>query len=250
MGKSIGRAALVTLACAVSVAARAGEDPGIAAVLDKAIRSLGGEERLTKFKAATYKTRGKIWVEGKEHPFTGEFAVQGLDRYREEYSTELLNKKAREVAVLYGDKGYRNVADLSSELNPQEVADLKRTVYLAVIPATLLPLKDKVYKLENVADDKVGDRLAAGIRVTPPDGKEFRIYFDKETGLPVKLVANIVAVGGGEFRHETAYADYKDFGGIQKASKITTKRDGHDFMQQEITEFKEFSKLDEKVFLK
>jgi hypothetical protein len=238
------------LACAPSLPTPADEQPGTGAVLDKAIQALGGQDKLSKVKAATWNARGKITIDGKEHPFTADFALQGLHQYREEYATELLDRKAKEVAVLYGDKGYRNIADLSSDLDAQGIADLKRTIYLVIIPATIVPLKDKSYKLETLAEEKVGDRPAAVIKVTPPDGKDFRLYFDKESGLPVKLVARIVAVGGGEFTHETTYAGYKDFGGIKKATKITTKRDGAKFMEQEITDFQVVNRLDENAFLK
>jgi hypothetical protein len=220
------------------------------AVLNKAIKAFGGEERLSQVKAATWNARGKIRIDGKEHAITSESAVQGLDQFREEVYTELLDRKAKAVQVLYGDKGYRNIADLAMDLDAQGIADLKRTVYLLVIPATIVPLKDKAYRLEALAEEKVGNRLAAGIKVTPPDGKDFRIFFDKETGLPVKLVARVVAVGGGEFTDETTYADYKDFGGIKKATKITTKRDGEKLMEQEITAFKIVDNLDEKAFLR
>jgi hypothetical protein len=250
MRKCIHPAVFVALACVASASARADEGGGTNAVLEKAVSALGGEQRLSKFKAATWKARGKIRIEGKEHDFSSDSAVQGLDQYREEFYTEFLDRKVKSVAVLYGDKGYRHVADVATELDQQGVADLKRTVYLLVIPATIVPLRAKGYKLQALPEQEIGDRIAVGIKVTGPDKKDFRIYFDKESGLPVKLVANVVAIGGGEFTDETTYANYKDFGGIMKATKITIKRDGKRFMEQEITDFKMVEKLDDKAFLK
>jgi hypothetical protein len=84
--------------------------------------------------------------------------------------------------------------------------------------------------------------------VTPADGKEFTLAFDKESGLPVKLVARVVGFQGNEYTQETTYKDYKDLDGIKKATKIESKRDGEKFREEEITEFKILGKVDPKTF--
>ncbi len=119
--------------------------------------------------------------------------------------------------------------------------------YLQIVPIKLVVLKEKGFKLEAADEQKVGDKPAAGIKVTAPDGKEFTIYFDKESGLPVRLVAKVVGFGT-EFTQETTLTDYKDFGGIKKATKVETKRDGEDFVKAEISEFKVLDKVDDKTF--
>ena len=92
------------------------------------------------------------------------------------------------------------------------------------LPATLVPLKGKGFKIEAAGEDKVDDKPAVGIKVTGPDGKDFKLYFDKESGLPVKLVATVIGFGGDEFTQETTYANYKDFDGTKKATKISQAR--------------------------
>ncbi len=81
----------------------------------------------------------------------------------------------------------------------------------------------------------MGDTPAAGIKVIGPERKNFAIYFDKKTGLPVKAVADIPdpESPGQEFTQETYYSDYKDFGGIKRATKIELKRDGKTFIKME-----------------
>ncbi|HEY1858881.1 MAG TPA: hypothetical protein VGG61_00915, partial [Gemmataceae bacterium] len=121
-------------------------------------------------------------------------------------------------------------------------------IYLQVIPTTLLPLKDKEFKIEAAGEEKVADKPAVGLKVTPPDKKEFTIFFDKESGLPVKLVAKVVGFMGDEAVQETLVADYKEFDGIKKATKIEIRRDGNKFLEQQITEFKVLDKVDPKTF--
>jgi hypothetical protein len=51
-----------------------------------------------------------------------------------------------------------------------------------------------------------------------------------------------------EFTQETTYSAYKDFGGVKKATKIETKRDGQKFITAEVTDFKTGKKVDAKTF--
>ena len=70
----------------------------------------------------------------------------------------------------------------------------------------------------------------------------------RETGLPVKLVAKVVGFMDDEHEQETTFANYKEFDGIKKATKIDAKRDGEKFLSSEITEFKVLDKVDPKTF--
>jgi hypothetical protein len=47
---------------------------------------------------------------------------------------------------------------------------------------------------------------------------------------------------------ETTFADYKEFDGIKKATKIEVKRDGEKFQTMELTEFKVVDKVDPESF--
>jgi hypothetical protein len=152
------------------------------------------------------------------------------------------------VVVVNGDKGWRKFGDNKMDLDGDALANEKRQVYLQVVPSLLVPLKGKGFKLESASEEKVGDKPAAVIKVTGPEGKDFTLYFDKESGLPVKLVAKVIGFGGEEFTQETTYKDYKDFDGIKKATKANSKRDGEDFVKSEVTEFKVLDKVDAKTF--
>jgi hypothetical protein len=113
---------------------------------------------------------------------------------------------------------------------------------------TLLPLREKAFKVEPAKEDKVDGKPAVGLKVTGPDGKDFTLYFDRESGLPVKQVAKVVGFTGEEFTQETIFSDYKEFGGIKKATKVENKRDGQKFLEQNVTEFKVLDKVDPKTF--
>lgn len=228
--------------------ARAEGDKDVGAVLDKGIKALGGEEKLKGLTAAAWKTKGKIYLGGEANEFSGRTTVKGLDHVRQEFEGEFGGNKVQGVTVLAGDKGWRKFGDMKMEMDKDAVANEKRTVYLQMVPMTLLPLKGKGFKVRTAPEEKVGGKPAAALRVTAPDGKEFTLFLDKESGLPVRQVAKVLDFMGTEFTQETTYGGYKDFGGIKKATKVEAKRDGERFIEQEVTEFKALQGAAPKTF--
>ncbi len=225
------------------VPARAGGDDA-KSILDKAIKALGGEEKLAKAEAFSMKAKGTVVFNGNENDTSTELTVKGLDHFRREFG----NDQFHGVIVLDGDKGWRKFGDNSSDIEGDGVANEKRNIYLSVIPVTLVPLKGKGFKYEAAGEEKVGDKPAVILKVTGPDGKDFTLSFDKESGLPVKQVATVLGFQGQEATVETTFADYKDFGGIKKATKIEVKRDGEKFQDMEVTEFKVLDKVEPDTF--
>jgi hypothetical protein len=239
--------ALVTAGLLFAAPGRVRADDSTA-VIDKAIAAMGGEANLGKVKAASWKSKNKLTFNGNENEGAGQVTMQGLDHFRQEFEGDFGGNHFKAVTVLNGDKGSRHFGDNNQEMDKEGLVNLKRTVYLAVIPVTILPLKDKQFKVESIADETVGGKAQAGIKVTPPDGKEFKLYFDKETGLPVRMVAKVAGFMAGEFTQETTFSDYKEVEGIKKSMKSVSKRDGEPFMEQQITEFKLVDKPDPKTF--
>jgi hypothetical protein len=227
----------------LGVPARA-DDKDAKSIVDKAIAALGGAEKLGKVTAFSWKAKGTITFNGNENDFTSQITIKGLDQYRREFG----NDQFKGVVVLDGTKGWRKIGDNSSELEGDALASEKRTVYLDVIPITLVGLKGNGFKCEVSGEEKVGDKPAVVLKVTGPDGKDFTLYLDKVSGLPVKQVAKVRGFRGQEYTSETSFADYKDFDGIKKATKIEVKRDGEPFQSWEVTEFKVLDKVDAETF--
>jgi hypothetical protein len=224
------------------------DDKDATPIVDKAIKALGGEEKLSKVKATSWKAKGKMTFGGNETDMTIQVTTQGLDQLRQEFEGEAGGNKFQGLFILSGDKGWRKFGDMNTELDKNGIANQKRSAYLAIIPTTLVQLKGKGFKMEAAAEDKVGGKPAAVVKVTGPDGKDFTLFFDKDNGLPVKLVAKVAGFGGNEVTQETTFGNYKEFEGIKKATKIETKRDGEKFQEFEITDFKALDKVDAKTF--
>ena len=243
--KRIQFALLLVVVPAVSALAA---DPDPAAIVDKGIQALGGKEKLATAKVISWKAKGKITFGDSENEFTSQTTAQGLDRIRGEFEGEFGGNPFKGVTVIAGDKGWRKFGDMNSEIDADSLANEKRNHYLQLIPVTLLPLTSKDFKLQAAGEEKVGDAAALVVKVTPPDGKEFQMFFDKASGLPLKVVAKVRGFGGEEFTQETTLGAYKEFDGIKKATKVESKRDGQAFVKTEVTEFKALDKVDDKTF--
>jgi hypothetical protein len=218
-------------------------------VIDKAIKSLGGEEKVDPSKAISWKAKGKLSIGGNENEFTSKSTVQGLDHFRQEFEGEFSGSQVKGVTVVAGDKGWRKFGDNARNLENEALATQKRVVYLQVIPMQPSLLKgNQGFKVESMPDEKVGDKSAAVVKATGPDGKDFQIFFDKQTGLPLKVVAKVSGRNNEEFTQETTFSNYKDFDGVKRATKVESKRNGENFIAQELTDFKVLDKADPKAF--
>jgi hypothetical protein len=245
MARLIGTVLALTLVAGLGGPVRAAD---ATAILDKAIQALGGEEKLSKAKAVSWKAKGTISFNGSDNAITTQSTVQGLDNARQEFEGDFGGNMVKAITVVAGEKGWRRFGEDSMELDKGSIADERRRVYLMTIPTTILPLKGKEFKVEAIADETVAGKPQAGVKVTPPDGKEFSLFFDKESGLPVRLVARVAGFMGDEYTQETTFSDYQEMAGIKKATKVQSKRDGEKFLDTQITEFKVLETVDPKTF--
>ena len=246
MKRSLHAVLAIMFVSATGSLARA-DDKDPSAVLDKAIKALGGEEKLKKIDAITWTSKADITFndntttsQSRDPPGSRSLPVRVRGGIRRQPVQGRDGPQRRQ--------GLAQVRRQPMELEEDALANEKRRVYLEILPSLLVRFKGKGFKLESAGEEKVGDKPAAGIKVTGPDGKDFTLYFDKESGLPVKLVAKVVGFGGDEYTQETTFKDYKDFDGIKKATKVDSKRDGEEFIKSEITEFKVLDKVDSKTF--
>jgi hypothetical protein len=224
------------------------DDAAAKAILDKAIKAMGGEEKISKIGMMVHKSKGVLKLNGNDNPFSIESTFQDVSHYRGEFEAKVMDNDVSVVTVLNGDKGWRKINGTSMPMDEETLATTKRTVMIQSLPTLLLPLKGKEYKLETVGEEKIGDAPAAGIKVTTPDGKDFTIFFDKKSGLVVKVVAKVPDFQGGETSQETVFSAFKEFDGLKRPTKIESKRDGQPFMEQEVSEFKVLDKADPKAF--
>jgi hypothetical protein len=225
------------------------DEKDVQAILDKAIKALGGEDKLSKIEAVAWKGKGKMIIgDNQEHEFTGQAIAQGFDRFRSEVEVEgVFGRQLRMLAVLNRDKVWLSVGGIA--MRPDHaLAGMKRSAYLALIPVTVVPLKRPGFKVQAGGEEQVEGEPALVLKVMCPDGTDMAISFNKSSGRPVKVAGKVFALDDREVMQETIYGAYKDFGGIQVATRLEVKVDGKSYRRQELTEFKILDKLEPSTF--
>jgi hypothetical protein len=242
-------ATLALMTARPGLPARADEQADIKAVLAKAIKAKGGEEKLKKGKAMTLKFKGKYYREGNALPYTAEISFQLPNQSKTVINGEINGMAYTIVVVVNKDKGWRKINSDTVAVDKNEVTEEKERMYARSLQG-LVMLKDKAFKLSPVGDVKVGKHDAVGIKVASKGHRDVNLFFDKKTGLLIKSETMVKKEGSDmEVSQEVVFQDYKETDGIMHAMKLRIKQDGKEYVDvDETTEVKVEEKLDDSVF--
>jgi hypothetical protein len=244
---AVGVVAVLLMAAGV---VQSGGSPEPRAVIDRAIKELGGEANLSKFKGTSMKGKGTYYGMGDGIPYTGEWEVMPPNKMRFTVESNANGQTFQFTGVVNGDKGWRKFNDDVKEMSKEEVAEEREHLYGDLV-MTLVPLKDKGYQLASLGEVEVKGHQAIGVRVSHKGHRDVLIYFDKKSGLPVKsemIVKDFMASGDKEITQEMFMSDYKEFEGVKHATKGEMTRDGKRYVDVEFTEIRPAEKLDDNLF--
>lgn len=235
---------------AVAVPARADDAADARAIVEKAVKAHGGQDKLDKLTAHTTKFKGDFHGMGQAIPMTGEVVTQGAARQKIDVEVEAGGQKFRFTIVVDGDKGWTRMGDETKELDKDALAEAKEQGHAGWV-ATLAPLKDKAFTLATTGESKVEKKAALGVKVSSKGHRDVDLYFDKETGLLIKTETRVKDDGSGqEVNEETFYEEYQEVQGTKQAKKFSVKRDGKLYLEVDVTEVTLSEKLDASVFAK
>ena len=112
-------------------------------------------------------------------------------------------------------------------------------------------MKEKQIELSVLEEIKIDGKPAVGVLVKSMGKRDVKLYFDKASGLLVKLEHQVLdPASGKEVRQEVIFSDYQQSDGLKHYKKIVALRDGKKVIDAKVTEMEFFRKLDEKVFAK
>src|SRR5262245_34873956 len=116
---------LVSLSLLLMVACllRADDAEVARAIVDKAIKAVGPEEKIAKFKAVTIKFKGKTQQMGMEIPFAGEIAAQGNDQTKVLIDIDVNGQKLAITTILNRDKGWNKIGDMLMDMDEEQVKE-------------------------------------------------------------------------------------------------------------------------------
>ena len=253
VGKSLGLvlALAVLNPCWMADKADAQTAPEIATILDKGIKTLGGETKLTKLAGLTLKGKGVFYEGANKIPFSGTWYTQGTDKTRFTTVIQVRGLESIETTVVNGDKGWmKGGKEETKELDKDQLAEEKENLYFNSV-TLLVPLKGKKFKLTLLPAAKIDGKPAVGINVASKGHRDIKLYLDKESGLPLQAERKIRDIENKkDVTEQTTFLDYQEVAGIKVAMKYTVKREGKPHAEATMNEAKVQEKLDDKLFTK
>lgn len=229
--------------------AEAADEPAeIKAVLDKAVKALGGETALNQFRAATWKGTVTFRELGRPVRYQGEWALQPPEQARMVMTGVFDGQKFQRELVINGDQGWTRTADVTEEMDRETLTEDKERLYAAWI-ASVAPLREQDFQISWLGESKVNKQATVGLQVAQAGHRDVKLYFDKKNGLVLKSETRIKdRPDGTEHTLETFYSDYQEFGGVKHAMRVKVKVDGKPGATAEFTDFQPREKLESSLF--
>jgi hypothetical protein len=215
------------------------------AVVEKAIKAMGGQERFEKAQTTYYKSiRDFVAANGVRRTLFDQRTSQGLENDRFVSEMDVDGNHAKSTAITSGDQGWTQLGrGTVRKMNPDEFRDAKRVVLERLLPTRPDLLKSKDFTLEWAGEQMVGDRPTAVVKVSGLGIVGAKIYFDRERGLPIKSEASF-STPRGDANMQMVFSDYREFDGIQVATRIEGKLDVFSAPVTWVDHIKEFKILD------
>ena len=227
---------------------RAADDP--AAIVDKAIKALGGEELLAKTKVAQWKAKGTMHAFGMKMPYVADYAFAAPDKLRFDVTGEFGGQKMSFSAGTDGTANWEKSGDTLQDMAKKKAEAFQHNLYSMSV-AHLLPLKNKDFTLANADDIKIDDKPAVGVKVSKKGHPDVTLWFDKATGHLVKYQTPMWdEFSDKEVMQEVFFTGYGKIGDRMCFGKLSIKRDGQQFLEEELSDQKSLDKIDPKLFAK
>jgi hypothetical protein len=223
---------------------------GARAILEKAIKAHGGQEKLAKFRASRARFKGVVLIGDTEAPFSAQMAVQLPDKLRVTLQARYMNREQTVTQVLNGDKGWISVDGQTREPSAEELARLKMLAYADHVVRLVPLLQEKGFELTVLKETKVNDRPAVGVKVASTGHPDISLYFDKESGLLIKTERQVTNNLKRMVLQEDFHSDFKDMDGYKRPTRSAVYQDGKKVTEGTLLEIRDYQSLPDSEFAK
>lgn len=212
---------LAVLAGAPVLAAIEESLPKAEEILDKFVEVTGG-------KAAYEKIHNEKWTGVFE--FVGKGIKGTFTSYRAEPNKSVSIVELEGIGTIQEGSDGTTAWESSSVQGPRIKTGDERAFMLRVATLRAPLYWRKLYKhAETVGAETIEGQACYKLVLTPEEGKPETEYYDKKTGLMVKMTATMSSPMG-EIPSETAFSDYKGDAGVLQPHKIQQKVMGQEFL--------------------
>jgi outer membrane lipoprotein-sorting protein len=239
----------LVMAAALLVQAAAASAQTADEIVDKTIAALGGRAALAKLTSRA--TTGTIVVTTPGGDISGTIEVmnQAPNKVRTLINLDLSALGAGAVTVdqrFDGTSGYSlDSMRGNSAITGGQLDNMRN----AIFPSPLLDYKDRGTKVTLVGKDKVGDRDAFALSITPASGSVVRLFVDAQTYLPAKTIINTDVPEVGPVEQSTEFSDFREVDGVQVPFKLRSSSAVQSFTVT-VTKVEHNVKIDPALFVK
>lgn len=221
------------------------------ATLERAIKAHGGDVRVNRSRNTHLKLNAKAIVPpDEEAPFQLEIFMQLPDKYRSVLTTAVQNTPVVRTVIVNGDKGWMTVNGQGKELTAKELAEAKEQMYAEWV-CRLITLRDSDCVLREMDETKIENRPVQVVNVTRKGRRDVNLFFDKQTGLLVKMEHIVRDHQGLDSSQEVVFIGYRDTGnGPKHWTRIIVFNDNKRIFEAELVEVRFPERFDERLFQK
>lgn len=218
-------------------------------IIDQAIQAHGGPDALARLNLLERSANGKMFLFGKERDFASESMWSLPGRFRDVAS--LVGDDGNKIPIILvinGKQAWRQVSGQTQDLDGEPLKDVLDELHILRV-STLTPLKDNEFALDTAAETKVDGKAALVVTARAKGSPDCTLYFDKATGLLLKVERKAKSAGL-EFVKALTFAAHKQFDGVLLPTKVTETLNGNKVVELTVSKYRLPRVLEGKPFEK
>jgi outer membrane lipoprotein-sorting protein len=184
-------------------------------IVEKAIVASGGREALAKVKSRA--TTGTMTVATPNGDITGTVAVlnQAPNKVQTLITLDLAAMGAGTMTIEQRFDGTDGYATNSMRGDTPVTSSQLETWRNTIFPSPFLDYKARGTKIELTGKEKVDDKDAFALLMTPAKGPTTRLWIDATTYQPVKSVTTVDTAEAGPLEQTILLSDFRDVDGLK-----------------------------------
>jgi outer membrane lipoprotein-sorting protein len=190
-------------------------------IVEKSLAAIGGRAALGKLTSRS--TTGSMTVSTPAGEVSGSIEVlnQVPNKIRTLINLDLSSLGAGSAVIDQRFDGTSGFASDSMRGNRDITGDQLANLRNGFFPTPLLNYKERGTKIELAAGkEKLGDREAYALTLTPTAGPPSHLFIDAQSYLPIKAVVTLDVPELGSMEQATEFSDYRDVDGVKVPFKV------------------------------
>jgi hypothetical protein len=218
-------------------------------IIEKSLAAVGGRDALSKLTSRRTTGALTVSIQGGEFKGTIEVINQSPNSVRTLVQVDL-SEAGMGTAVMDqrfdGTSGYAlDTVQGDHPITGNQLDNMRNQVF----PSPLMDYKKRDTSILLGGREKVGDRDAYALSITPKTGSVTRLFVDAETYLPLKAITNIDIPQIGMVEQTTEFFDYRDVDGVKLPFRLAIASSAQSFTIM-VTKVEHNAKIDPALFVK